>query len=124
VRFDVEDDDPGTYSVVLSQFDKTRDVSYTLNAYCTAPFAFAMAPPTPDKVDEIKVANHEKRLVKVKTEAWKLAIGKKRLFADGSCRFVDVRGRGMWARRRAVDSACPPLCTTHNTGTHEVKHTR
>jgi hypothetical protein len=75
VRFDVEDDDPGTYSVVLSQFDKTRDVSYTLNAYCTAPFAFAMAPPTPDKVDEIKVANHEMSLVDVRTGFSKPVIG-------------------------------------------------
>lgn len=39
------------------------------------------------------------------------------------CRLCgDVRGRGMLARRRAVDSACPPSCTTHNTGTHDGKH--
>lgn len=55
VRFDVEEGDPGQYTIVLSQYDKTRDVSYTLNAYCTAPFRFAEAPPTPEKVAELKV---------------------------------------------------------------------
>lgn len=47
VRFDLEGDDPGHYTLVLSQYEKTRDVSYTLNVYCTSAFRISVTPTTP-----------------------------------------------------------------------------
>jgi calpain-7 len=54
-RFDMKDDDPGAYTLVVSQFDKTRDVRYTLSVFSTAPFRLGPAPALPDTLTRLEV---------------------------------------------------------------------
>lgn len=57
VRLDVEESDPGRYALVLSQLDKTRDVSYTLTVMSTCPFRFSITPPLPELVARLEVGS-------------------------------------------------------------------
>ena len=50
VRFDVEISDPGTYALVLSQYEKKRDVRYSLTVLSTAPFSLQPTPLLPPVV--------------------------------------------------------------------------
>ena len=50
VRFDVETSDPGTYALVLSQYEKKRDVRYSLTVLSTAPFSLQPTPVVPPVV--------------------------------------------------------------------------
>ena len=50
ICFDVETSDPGTYAVVLSQYEKTRDVRYSLTVLSTAPFSLQPTPVLPPMV--------------------------------------------------------------------------
>lgn len=54
VRFDVETLDPGTYAVVLSQYEKKRDVRYSLTVLSTAPFSLQPTPVLPPTVTRME----------------------------------------------------------------------
>jgi hypothetical protein len=43
------------YTLVLSQFEKKRDVRYTLNVYCTSDFKLLHTPELPEHQHKIQV---------------------------------------------------------------------
>ncbi len=54
VRLDVEAGDPGRYALVLSQYEKKRDVRYSLTVLSTAPFVLRPTRPLPGLVARIE----------------------------------------------------------------------